>query len=385
LPLKSHEIPEVAYLGNGQTLSLSGLQMPNARVMSLLRDGDLLKKMFLFFDGLTVFGVGLSKGGKGLSPQPPRPLHELSEGEYLFADTSTQVDEITIQLIEMGLLTCVDPRGLIPDAEVEKLLETLIDFATRSGPGSVPEEEMVPFDSGALGVLMSDELVKWVVEELRDAGRARIHEAKDLITFKGKHGKSKISIGAELVFVDRGLSEAFAVVSDQVVRAVAWESKVACSPLRASLADGEALSWRIADLAVLESEVAGVDLRGVSLDDIVGFAQENKRLRRAYVRNLRQRAAYLESLEAAEAAVAVQEIQEEIREAGMDFSQYARNYFGPGPVGVALGIAGSVGNMLVGNLPGAALSLAQSLNSARALDAGPIAYSYLFQTRRRLW
>jgi nitrate/nitrite transporter NarK len=81
----------------------------------------------------------------------------------------------------------------------------------------------------------------------------------------------------------------------------------------------------------------------------------------------------------------VREIQEEIREAGMDFSQYARDYFGPGPVGVALGIAGSVGNLLVGNLQGAALSLAQSLNSARVQDAGPSAYSYLFQARRRLW
>jgi hypothetical protein len=383
--LQAEEVPEIAFLGNGQALSLSGLQFPNPRVLSLLGDGDLLKKMFLFFDGLMVFGVGLSsRDGRGLSLQPKRPLHLLPDGNHLFAEISHPVDEITIQLIEMGLLSCVDPRGLIPNTNVEAMLAALIDFAVKAPSESTTEQEMVPFDPGALGIMMSEELVRWAVDELCGSGQANIRKAEGLVTLEERGGK-KASIGTELVFVHRNVSEAFAVVSDQVVRAVAWESKIVCSPLRASMADQEALSWRVADLAVLESEIAGVDLSKVSLGDIIGFAKENRRLRRSYVRTLRQRAAFLEQLEPQEAAVAGRELQEEIREAGKDFSRYARDYFGAGPVGVALGIAGSVGNLLVGNLPGAAISLGQSLNSARVQDAGPSAYSYLFQARRRLW
>ena len=375
--------PEVAYLGNAQSLTLSGLQTPNPRVIALLQKGELLKSMFLFFDGLMVFGAGPSKQDSGgISLQPQRSLHQLGD-EHLVMDVSIKLDELTSQLIDMNLLWCADPGGLLSSSDMEILIEALIEGGVKASSKSRPGD-MVPFDPGPLGIIMNDEHVRWVVEELSRLGRAEIRKSNGLVTLTDK-GERQVSIGSEIVLVDRELSDFFNLMSDQLVRTTAWESQFVCNPLRASghrFALPESLG--LVDLANVESMSAGVDLSGASLADIQDFRRANDDLRRSYISELRRQAGYLATLDPPAAAVAVNEIQQDIEEASNEFTRSARDHFGPGPIGVFLGIVGSAVSVIGGNAAGGAVGLAAAFNAARKRDGGPAAYSYLFEARRNL-
>ncbi|MHB8241681.1 MAG: hypothetical protein ACYDHN_06785 [Solirubrobacteraceae bacterium] len=387
---------EIAFLGNGQALTLSGLQTAHHRVLTLLQDGDALKKLLLFFDGLMIFGLGPSTEADHHAPsegfvsiQPQRSLHTGRDGQDLYADTQFPIDEIAGQLIEIGLLNCIDPRGLLAATQVERLLEVLIDLAVagvKVNASRTGTPDFVPFEPGALGPLMSDDLLRWTVSELCGLGVAEVREFKDLIVFPGRT-EPGFSVGATPVFVDRQLADAFSFASDQVIRTIAWESDIICSPLRMATPSGDGLParrWSVADLAMLESEVAGIDVSSVSVSDIAGFRAEHASLRRRYVRELRRQAAHLEGLDQPSTAIAINDIQQELRESSADYRRYARDYFGPGPVSVVLGIGGTITSYLAGDPGSAAVSFAQALNSARRRDAGPSAYTYLFEARRRL-
>jgi hypothetical protein len=379
---------ELAYLGNAQALTLSGLQAPHHRVMDVLRDGDALKKLLLFFDGFVVVGIAPSVEEPGqLSLWPPRALHTDADGEQLFADIGHEADELTFQLFASGLLQCADPTALATGSRIDRLVEDLLDIAIAHAdrPSSDrSRREFVPFELGAIGPLMGEDLIHWAVDELCALGLAEKHEYKDLIVFPGRE-EPGFSIGAVPVLVDRGVAEAFSTVSDQYIRVAVGGPDVVCVPIRCTTPRGTVSSgWGLAELALIEAEVAGVDVSHASFDDLVRFKNEHAATRRSYLRRLRREARQLQELPAVEASREISELRQEMRESAAVYAKSARDYFGAGPVGFALGISAAVASGIEGSPFSAAANLLQALNATRSTERGPDAYRYLFEARRRL-
>ncbi|MEA2442519.1 MAG: hypothetical protein QOH76_3943 [Thermoleophilaceae bacterium] len=385
--------PEIAYLGNAQALTLAGMQAPNAAVMSLLDDGEALKSLLLFFDGLAVLGLGVADGPDGrprvrLAPARPLPLG----GVELYADISFPVDDLTSQLIEVGLLQCIEPQDLVTDHGVDVLLDRFITGACDVA-ASIPRDTAVAdvvLDAGPLSPLMSEDIVRWVFEELAKLRLAEVREHRDIITVTSKDGKTH-SAGATTVRVPGSVGAAFRFIADQVIRDAGHAAGVVLSPLQVGSDLGRVGRKRspnrpftVAELTMLQLAAAHVDLTHVTFDEIISYRRENETLRHRSLRMLRERVALLASQEAGAADNDVRTIEAELMELSREFDRSLKDAFGAAGVDLTLGIAGAATDVATGNPAGAAVALLQTLRAMRNQDDGPDVYSYVLRARKRL-
>jgi hypothetical protein len=384
--------PEIAYLGNGHALTLTGMQLPNARLMEVLNDGDTLKSLLLMFDSLLVLGLAPSPEQDSNSPSvsllSPRPL-KLGPAE-LYADLSYPVDDITYQLIETGSLQCVDPRAIAGEQDVLELLERFIDAGCEMAGHAPPADETrVPLDPGPLGPLMSEELVQWTFEELRHLG---LCERKDteFISITDKAGQSHSS-GSSVVLVSPHVASIFRLLVDQSIRKLGSNAGLALSPIQIGddslaganlLSNAGSLDW--GELALLEMRAADIDLSHANFADVLEFRRENDLPRRHLIRQLREQVAALNSMAGAAADNDVADILAEVRENSREVEGALRNAFGRGAATLVLGAAGIAANATSGNAVGAGASLLQMFDSLQRADSGPSVFTYLFRARSRL-
>ncbi len=384
--------PEIGYLGNGQALTLAGMQLPNARLMGILNDGDTLKSLLLMFDSLLVLGLTPSPEQDSNSPSvsllPSRPL-KLGPAE-LYADLSYPVDDITYQLMETGHLQCVDPRAIAGEQDVLELLENFITAGCEMAGHKTPADETrVPLDPGPLGPLMSEELVQWTFEELRQLGLCERKDA-EFISVTDKAGKSHSS-GSSAVLVSPHVASIFRLLVDQSIRTLGGNAGLALSPIQIGddrlagaprLSNPGSLGW--GELALLEMRAADIDLSHASLSDVLEFRRENDLLRRHLIRQLREQVAALNSMTETAADNDVADILAEVRENSREVERALRNAFGRGAATLVLGAAGIAANATSGNAVGASASLLQMLDSLQRVDSGPSVFTYLFRARTRL-
>jgi hypothetical protein len=287
------------------------------------REGDWIKTLLLFFDGVAVL--------------VPNYMHE----RPLLTDPT-----LAQPLADQGLLHRLSPETLVDQTTAEALTD-LLDQLIRGGAfdGLEKDTAFAELSYSRLGGHVAVELAEIVLEQLRERGLARPSE----------DGVSIPLHPAVRAFV--------LVVLPQLLRAPAEAAGYALQPASTRPRTLSALLHTLdlpalptaGHVVALDLEQVTLDLTSIPVDEVLDFRRQHGAEHRQYARDLRQFVRDLASLDHDAREQAFTDRRESLADAADQLRRLARKSWRRPLATFGLGIAGSAVSLAHGNVIGAGL------------------------------
>ena len=315
-------------------------------------DVSSIKNLLLFFDGIAL-----------LVP------------EYM-QNRVEQVDhEVTVPLLDAGLLHRLKPEELVDKAATEKLAHSLANILDTGAlePLAGEATRFHELSYSRLGAFGDRRLTNGIIRELKARGLAR--DSND---------------GASVPLHPQARALVLVLLA-QILRPYGARQGLVLQPatdqprLVESLREVLSLQSMPSAGHVVATDLAtvGVDLSHVPLDEVLSFRNEQGASYRAYARSVRKFMRDISFLDEAARAEAQEDRIEEIKDLASNLKRRSRDYW-KDPASFGLLIAGAAWSALTGDLIGPLISGGQELLRDRgASPADCEAYSYLFQSKGR--
>jgi energy-converting hydrogenase Eha subunit C len=315
----------------------------------LWRDGDWIKSVLLFFDGIAVL---LPSSGKD------KPMER---------DPS-----IAIPLQERGLLRVLQADEIIDAAAAESMVTALSQVIERGALDDLQRDPATfhTLSPSRLGYLAQPEQAELLVTELERRGLARREERH--IWMQAQVRLLILLFWAQLIRPaghKLGIDLQPATENPQLVQTLEALLDRPSMP-----STGHVVS---SDL-----NTVGVDLGPVPIDEVLDFREQHGASYRAYARNLRQFVTEAGQISVADRAVLLKSRQEEIRDAADDLRRLGKKEW-QRPATFLLGCGGAAWAMVQGDALSAAMSVSTAALASSALPSASsaTAFNYLFKAR----
>ncbi|ORB47475.1 hypothetical protein BST43_26000 [Mycobacteroides saopaulense] len=315
-------------------------------------DGDYLKTLLLFFDGIAV-----------------------TVPDYM-KDAPLSADPVLAQpLSEHGLLEQLSPESLVDESATETLVEALVELITAGAFKNLDTNAaFVELSGSRLGTYGHRGLAKFLLAELEERGLAKPSE----------DGVS-VPLHPEV--------RAFVLITlPQILRKSAESIGLALHPISGRPRQVQALLNllnvdtlpSVGHIVAADLEQVTLDLATVPLDEVLDFRDAHGEAYRTYARNLRRFVRDLGPLDDADREAALLDRRDELADAADDLRRQARKAWRRPLASFSLGIAGSAVTLAGGNVPGAMIGAAAAIVGLGRRSEPGSAYSYLFQAQAKL-
>lgn len=315
-------------------------------------DGDAMKNLVLFFDGLALL-VPDYLAGKPLAHDPP----------------------VATGLMEQGLLREITPETVVDAVAAEALATVMTEVITSGALDSLMRGKHTAFHElsmSRLGYYGDSGLAQMIFEELRDRGLARDSEDGSSIPM---HPTVRVLILVLLAQIlakqaPHALHLTLSPCTDRplLVRGLMEFLRLPAVPT-------------VGDVIEADLEEVGVDLSAIPIEDVLAFRTENRRAYRQYRQALRRFVREVAQLPPEERTLELRDRREDLRDQAADLRRRASARWRK-PLRFALGVGGSV--LAVVNPPlAAALGVARELADSSEKTVPQSVYSYLFAAGRR--
>lgn len=317
------------------------------------RDGDWIKNLILFFDGVALLVPNYLKD-KPLRTDPA----------------------IVAGLQQHNLLHIIEPEQAVDKAATEKLAAALQEIIDSGSLDKLRKEDRTAFDSlsrSRLGFYGDEIIAEAILAKLKERGLAGESEDGSSIPMH-RHVRSLVLVLLSQILRPYGetLGADLSPATDvpQLVHALT-ELLGAAPPASTG--------------AVIEFDIStvSVDLGSIPIDEILDFRKQNLAAHRLYCSSARVFADELSRMNEAEREHAFDKRQAELQAMAADLSTKSRKAWKK-PASFSFGLVGAAASLIAGHPLGAALSVAGSALGYQSAAAKPTgAYSYLFQAQRR--
>jgi hypothetical protein len=333
-----HSVPEIAFY------------YPNP----MWRDGDWIKNLVLFFDG-----VGL------LVP------------EYMKERPEEADPAIVVGLKQHGLLHIIEPERVVDRSATEKLAAAMTDVLVSGALDALAKEKTTfhELSYSRLGSIGDPGLAKMILDELKTRGLARDSEDGKSIPM---HPMVRALVLVLLAQILRPTGAKLGVeLSPTTDQPKLVQALVELLSLPAHPAAGNVVAFDL--------NTVGVDLSAVPIDEVLDYRNQHRAQYRAYTRSVRDFVRQLSLLSPADRVEAFEDRQAEIDELAGDLRRRSRKAWGQ-PASFALSIAGAAWTGISGDPLGALLAGGAALVGLASGEKNEAsAYSYLFSARQGLY
>ena len=285
-------------------------------------------------------------------------------------------------LVDAQLLHILSPEELIDQAAAENFAEFLTEVVVGGGLDGLDHETEYTWLSGSRMARMADrDLSDMVVQELQARGLIRrIVEAPD-------GDQAGRYTDGSAVLIHPAVRRVILAFWAQALRGPGERLGYSLQPItsRADIVDSMTSMLRMqavhtaGDVLSLDLQEVSFNLSRVPLEDVLQFRQEHGPEHRDYMRSLRRSVSALEGLEGNARRRALEDRQEELRDAADRLKRTTRQHLIKKAPSFALSLVGSIGHAVSGNLPGAASSGGGALGQIIPPASTAGAYSYLFR------
>lgn len=315
-------------------------------------DVDSLKNLLLFFDGIAL-----------LVPA------------YLRGQVDRIDPELTIPLLDAGLLHILEPEGLVDKTATEKLVHSLANILHTGAldPLASAGTRFHELSYSRLGGFGDQRLAARIIRDLKARGLARDSEDGISVPLHPQVHALVLVLLAQILRPyggRQGLALHPATDQDRLVESLQEVLSLPSMP-----SSGHVVAT---DLATV-----GVDLSRVPLDEVLSFREEHGASYRAYARSVRKFMRDTSRLDKAAMAEALRDRIEEIEDLASGLRRRSRNW-SKSSASFGLSIAGAAWSALTGDLIGPIVSGASELLRDRegsSVDCE--AYSYLFRAEQQ--
>lgn len=316
------------------------------------RDGDWVKNLILFFDGVALL--------------IPHYMKDKPEVE----------DQALIEgLRQHNLIHILEPENVVDAQATQKLATALTDVITSGALDDLSRQDtgFHQLSMSRLGYTGDAGLANMIFEELRSRGLARDSEDGNSIPMH--------PLVRSLVLV----------LLSQILRSYGPQLGAELSPATDRPEVIEALSSLLSrDVlpstgAVVAFDLAtvGVDLGAIPIDEILDFRRQNLQQHRHYCISVRKFTQELSRMPDDERQIAFEQRQAELDDISNDLRKRSRIAWKK-PAAFALSMSGAAVSLAAGHPLAAALSIgASALNFTPAATPKMGAYSYLFRASSR--
>jgi hypothetical protein len=317
------------------------------------QDGDWIKNLVLFFDGVAV-----------LVPEYMRERFEQSD----YA--------IVAGLREHGLLHIIDPAKAVNAAATEQLAKALLEVIS----------------SGALDSMTGEDHEFHELSSSRVGFNGDVRIARDLLLELQKRKLARDSTDGVSIPMHPQVRYLILILLSQILRPSGAELGAVLNPVTDSpqiVSSLEGLLSFNAEAAARGSVVSfdmntvGVDVGSFPLDEVLSYKKENRKELTQYQRKVRLFATELSRLPAEARETTFEERQQELNDLSADLRKASRQAWRK-PASFALSMTGAAWSALTGNPVGAMLSVsAAALGYSGSTKPKLGAYSYVFRAARR--
>ena len=315
-------------------------------------DVGSLKNLLLFFDGIAL-----------LVP------------DYMQDRVERFDHELTIPLLDAGLLHRLKPEELIDKAATENLVHSLANILETGALDSLAREatQFHGLSYSRLGGFGDRKLTDGIIHELKARGLARDSEDGASVPL---HPQVHALVLVLLAQILRPYGERQGLVLQPATdQAQLVESLRKVLSLQSMPSAGHVVAT--------DFETVGMDLSHVPLDEVLSFREEEGTSYRAYARSVRKFMRDSSLLDEAARAESQEDRIEEIKDLASSLSRRTQDCW-KRPASVGLSIAGAAWSALTGDFIGPLVSGVQELLRDREGSAADCeAYSYLFRAGRR--
>lgn len=319
-----------------------------------MNQGDWLKTLLLFFDGIAI-----------LLPRYMRGRHEAAD------------PVLAGPLEDRGLLKVLEPETFIDQQTTESLSDCMVNLIT-SGVFDDLDRDIYyqELSASRMGWDSDVELASMVIEELRSRDLARASEDGASVPL---HPEVRRTVLVLLSQLNRAAGRRNGLdlhpVTDRTVTVDELLSTLGREPMPSA-----------GHVVALDLEAVTLNLETVPLDEVLDFREEYGPVYRAYARDLRRFLSELSRLQDVnERNRLLLDRREELADRAHELRRTAQRAWRHPLASFALGIGGAAWSTAQQNIPQALLTLGQGL-----LDlSGPSsqlghAFSYLFHAQRTL-
>jgi hypothetical protein len=314
-------------------------------------DGDWIKNLILFFDGIAL-----------LVPDYMREKPFISD------------PAIAEGLHKKGLLKIFEPESFVDKESAQTLGDALIPI----------------IDSGALDALDKEDSSFHTLSQSRLGYYGDPEVGEKIFESLRKRGLAKASEDGVSVPMHRLVRSLVLVLLSQILRRPGVQRGFNLQPttdrpeIQNALRDllGVPSMPSAGNVVSFDLTTVGIDLSAIPLDKVLDFRQQHQKGYRQYARDLRRFIWEIGSLEEADRHQALRDRKDELEERAGDLRKTARGAL-KSRFSFALGVAGAAWRVHAGDPIGGLLAFglgATTAKLAQPVDAG--AYSYLFEARR---
>ena len=315
------------------------------------RNGDWVKSLILFFDGVALLVPKYMKG---------RP---------------EEVDPAIVEgLRQHDLLYIIEPEKAVDKIATEKLATAMTDIIASGALDSLakPGTPFHELSMSRLGYYGDESLARMIFEELKSRGLAK--ETKDGVSIP-MHPMVRSLVLVLWAQILRPYGEKLGAdlspATDMPKFVNALHDLLA---LKASSSTGAVVAFDL--------NTVSVDLGAVPIDEVLDFRKQNLLAHRHYCLAARKFAYELSRVTDKERKNAFEKRQAELDEIAADLRRRARKAWKK-PASFALTLTGAAVALKTGNPLGAALSVGAALLGYQSQERDLGAYSYLFRARTR--
>ena len=320
------------------------------------RYSEWIKNLVLFFDGIAML--------------IPEHMHD-----------SRTFDEYPIIsfLKDKGLFHVIRPEIYVGAKETEKLAEALVDIITSGRLDHLKNEERSSFGSlsrSRLGYYGDENLADFILQELKARGWADDSEDGVSIPMHSTIRSLILVLLAQILRpkgVDMGM-----ILSPTTDR---WPLVNALNEL---ISESNSPSPSIGDIVSFDMAMVGVDLRGVPMEEILDFREQNYSRHRNYSLSVRKFARELSYIPSEERQAVFEQRQEEIDDVVSAIKKTNRNAWKK-PISFGIGFAGAAWTYYSGDPIGAAIAgagAAFGMQTDKSDEVG--VYSYIISAGHSL-
>jgi hypothetical protein len=316
-------------------------------------EGEALKNLLLFFDGIAI-----------LLPR------------YMAGRESMADPVLAGPLKDLGLLRVLEPEVFVDQIVTEQLLAAMTELITGGAFDDLNRGGYyAELSRSRMGWEADIELSKMIIEEL---------QARDL----ARPSEDGVSIPLHPV-----VRTVFLVLLAQLARTAGRRSGLGLHPTMSNQDVVESLMHTLAlpaspsvgHVVAFDLQAVGLNLETVPLDEVLAFRREHGDPYRAYARNVRQYVAELALLDSEQRRSLLLDRREELADLSNDLQKTARRAWRRPLASFSLGAAGAAWTVASQHdALGAALALAGVVVGLTSDKPQASAYSYIFDARRTL-
>ena len=319
------------------------------------REGDALKNLLLFFDGIAIL------------------LPRYMSGRERAADPV-----LAGPLRDMGLLRVLEPETFVDQEVTEALITAVTNLVTAGAFDDLPRPEYgyAELSRSRMGWNADIELSEMIMEELIARDLARASEDGVSVPLHPAVRATFLVLLAQLArdAGRRGGLDLYPATEER-----RWvDDLIRVLSLHASPSAGH--------IVALDLETVGLNLAPVPLDDILEFREHHGAEYRAYARNVRQCVRQLGLLEPEERAALLIDRREELADLADSLRRAARKWWRRpfGSFALGGGRRSLAGRRTTHDPIGGALAMADTMQGLASDQPTATAYSYIFGAEQSL-